>query len=319
VKRLRGLIPAERILVVTTSGQAGILQEQASQIPFDNYILEPEPRGTAAVVGLAAKVLENRDPQAVMMVLPSDHFINNLKQFHKIMRTAIQVANFNLLVTLGIEPTAPSTGYGYIQQAEAVDGKFDFPVYKVRCFKEKPEEADARRMLASGDHTWNSGMFIWKVDVILTAIRKLMPELGDALERIGKAWGNADHEAVLASVWLPLLVETIDYGVMERADNVAVLPAGGLGWNDVGSWDALFDVLPADENGNVVNGADHLAIDTSTSYIQAGDQKLIVTIGVDNLVVVDSGDALLICKRGHTQQVRKALEQMKKTKQERYL
>ncbi|PIU90250.1 MAG: mannose-1-phosphate guanylyltransferase, partial [Anaerolineae bacterium CG06_land_8_20_14_3_00_57_67] len=173
--RLEELVPLDQILVVTAEGQAEELKKQAPGVPARNFLIEPEPRGTASVVGLAAAVLAKRDPQAVMLVLPSDHYIGNRDLFHLVMRAAVQVARKGYLVTLGITPTFPATGYGYIQRGEHLPEKYDYPVYRVLHFTEKPDEEKAREMLARGDHSWNSGMFIWRVDRILEEVARLMP------------------------------------------------------------------------------------------------------------------------------------------------
>ncbi len=317
--RLDGLVSAERILVVTTADQAEQLKAQAPHLPARNLLLEPQPRGTASVIGLAAAVLAKRDPEAVMLVLPSDHYIRNRDLFHLVMRVAVQVASKGHLVTLGIKPTFPSTGYGYIQQGRALEEKFDYPVYRVLRFTEKPDEAKARQMLAGGDHSWNSGMFIWRADRILGEMSRLMPDLAAALEKIGAAWGTPEQEAVLGSEWLRIKPETIDYGVMERAEDVAVLPAGGLEWSDVGSWDSLFDVILPDDDGNVFVNSEHMPFDTHDTLVYSSEKKLIVTIGVDDLIVIDSGDALLVCQRDQAQQVRQVIEVLKKKKKESYL
>ncbi len=317
--RLEGFIPADRIYVVTTAEQAQELKSQAPQLPEENLLIEPMPRGTASVVGLAATVLAKRDPEAVMLILPADHHIRNRDLFHLVMRVAVQVACKNYLVTLGITPTFPSTGYGYIQQDALLPEKFDYPVYRVLRFTEKPDEAKARQMLTGGDHSWNSGMFVWRADRILDEIARLMPDLATALQKIGAAWTSPERDAVLGSEWPLIKPETIDYGVMERAENVAVLPAGGLEWSDVGSWDSLFDVLLPDADGNVSVNNDHLSFETHNSLVFSSEKKLIATIGVDDLIVIDSGDALLVCHRDQAQQVRQVIETLKKTKKESYL
>jgi mannose-1-phosphate guanylyltransferase len=317
--RLVGLIPLERTLVVTTADQLRDLKLQAPELPSDNILIEPQPRGTASVIGWAAARLIKRDPQAVMLVLPSDHFIRNLDLFHRLMRTAVTVAQANYLVTLGIAPTFPATGYGYIQQAEALPGKFDLPAYKVLRFTEKPDETRAHQMIASGDHTWNSGMFVWQATQILEEFGRQMPKLKAALDRIESVQGTAEHESVLASEWLKLKSETIDYGIMENSRNVAVLPAANLEWSDVGSWDSLFDVLAPDKNGNVSVNCAHMLMDTQNSLVYSSGKKLVVTIGVEDIIVVDSGDALLVCRRDQAQQVRQVIENLKKTNKEEYL
>jgi mannose-1-phosphate guanylyltransferase len=317
--RLEGFIPPEDILVVTTADQSEELKKQAPQLSQKNFLIEPQPRGTAAVIGLAAAVLMKSDPKASMLVLTSDHYIHNNDLFHLVMRVAIEVAKDGYLVTLGITPTFPATGYGYIQRGTILPEKFDYPVYRVLRFIEKPDEAKARMLLAGGDHSWNSGMFVWRVDCIMKEFARQMPALKTALDRIGKAWGTPEQEAILSSEWPQLKPETIDYGIMEHAENVAVLPAGGLEWSDVGSWDSLFDVLLPDEQGNVVVNNEHMSLDSHRTLVYLTEKKLVVTIGVEDLIVIDSGDALLVCRRDRAQQVRQVIDDLKKTHREDYL
>src|SRR5512138_886303 len=320
VARLIDLFPPERILVVTVESQAAEMQKQVPSIPVDNYLIEPAPRGTASVVGLAATVLRKRDPEAAMAILPSDHYIRNRDLFHYLLREAFDVAQRGFLVTLGISPAFPSTAYGYIQQGERLDDHFKYPVYRVERFTEKPNEKTAQGFLRSGDHSWNSGMFIWRVDAILNEVERQMPELYDALQQIAAAWGTPNQNETLRSCWQTVKVETIDYGVMEKAKQVVVLPAGGLGWNDVGSWDTLFDVLFPDMNGNVAATAQHLALDTHNSLVYGNNgERLIVTIGIDDTVIVDAGDVLLVCKSDQAQKVRDVVEHLRKHRQEKYL
>jgi mannose-1-phosphate guanylyltransferase len=318
VKRLEGLIPFERVFVVTVADQADELRRQAPSIPAGNFILEPAPRGTAAVVGLAAAVLHARDPQAVMAVLPSDHFIRNRDLFRLILHVAVEVARNDNLVTLGITPTYPATGYGYIQFGDPLPDKYIYPVYHVRRFVEKPDEATARGMLRKGDHAWNSGMFIWKAERILDEIHRHMTELDAALEQIVKA-DPLQRDTVIDSVWHDLKIETIDYGVMERAERVAVLPASGLGWSDVGSWDSLFDVLLPDNDGNIVFAGHHIALDTQNSLVYGNrGERLVVTIGVNDMVIVDSGDVLLVCRKDQAQKVRQIVANLKNSDKDHY-
>lgn len=313
VQRLHGLFPPERIFVVTIAEQASDLRAQSPEIPAENFILEPQPRGTASVVGLAAVVIQNLDPQAVMAVLTADHFIKDEIRFRQLLADAYQVASSDTLVTLGIEPTFPATGFGYIQSGEALPEFSDFQVYEVLKFKEKPDEAQAKEMLASKDHAWNSGMFVWRVDTIMQEFQKQMPDLFESLNRIQESIGKQDAALVLQSEWDHLVPETIDYGIMEHAMRVAVIPAGGLGWSDVGSWDSLFDVLEGDENGNIVIGGEYLALDTNRSLVYMNQEhRLIVTIGVNDLVLVDTGDVLLVCHKDQAQRVRQVVNHLKK-------
>lgn len=320
IARLEAFFPPERILVVTVAEQAREMQKQAPSIPVENYLIEPAPRGTASVVALAAAVLQKRDPQARMAIQTSDHYIRNRDLFQYLIGAAFDVAQNGYLVTLGISPTYPSTGYGYIQQGESLDGNYRYPVYAVKRFKEKPNEATAQQLLRSGDHSWNSGMFVWRADVILSEIEKQMPELYKVVCKIADAWGTPEQRTVVEAHWYDLKSQTIDYGVMEKAEKVAVLPASGLGWSDVGSWDSLFDVLLPDMNGNVSTNAQHLALDTNNTLVYSSDdERLVVTIGLDDMVIVDSGDVLMICKVDQSQKVRDVVEHLKKHRQEKFL
>ncbi len=321
VRRLENLFPPERILVVTVEEQAREMNQQAPEIPGENYLIEPAPRGTASVVGLAAAVLRKRDPNASMAILPSDHFIRNVDLFHYLLKAAFDVADDGYLVTLGITPTAPSTAYGYIQQGETLDGQYNYPVYRVKRFKEKPDEQTAQQLLRTGDHSWNSGMFVWKADVIMKEIHRQMTTLDEALKKISSAWGGDQQNEVLTGVWCDLKTETVDYGIMENAARVAVLPAGGLGWSDVGMWSSIFEVLLPDMNGNIAtNSSLHLAHETHNTLVYGGNgERLIVTIGVDDMVIVDGGDVLMVCKTDQSQKVKDIVEHLKKHKQEKFL
>lgn len=312
LRRLEGLFPPERILIVTVQDQAEALKNQAPFIPHENFLLEPAPRGTASVIGLAALALRNRDPQATMAVLPADHYIGNQDRFASLLRAAVAVAQQDYLVTLGITPTYPATVYGYIQKGEPLSETFNHPAHRVARFIEKPNEEQAQALLEAGDCSWNSGMFFWKVDNILAEISRQMPDLYAVLTRIEAAWGSPEQTSTLESLWPALRSETIDYGIMEHATRVAVLPAVGLEWNDIGNWNSLFEVLPTDRDGNIVLGGQLVAMNTSNSLVYGNhDGRLIVTIGIDDLVIVDADDALLICRKGQTAQVRQIVEQLK--------
>lgn len=321
VKRLQGLFPPERIFVVTVDEQAQEMMQQQPEIPAENYILEPAPRGTASVVGLAAMTLKKRDPQASIAVLSSDHFIRNVDLFHYLLKASFDVAADGYLVVLGITPTNPSTAYGYIQQGDPLNGEYKYPVYQVKRFKEKPNEETAQQLLRTNDHSWNGGMFIWQADSILAEIQKQMPDLHSALERMGSHWGKQTYQNALHENWLNLKTETVDYGIMEKAERVAVLPAGGLGWSDVGMWSSLFEVLLPDMNGNIATNMNlHLSHETHNTMIYGGgSERLIVTIGVDDTVIVDTPDILLVCKTDQSQKVREIVEHLRKHGQEKFL
>jgi mannose-1-phosphate guanylyltransferase len=312
VERLEGVFPPERIFVVTVEEQAAELQLQSPVIPKENYILEPMPRGTASVIGLAAVALELRDPQAVMAVLTSDHFIGNEAGFRQMLLAAHEAAQDDHLVTLGITPAYGATAYGYIQRGDFFGNYGGFEACRVLRFKEKPDEAQAQEMLEAGDHTWNSGMFVWRTRRILAEFASQMPRLYAGLQEISRSMGTFDESSVLYRVWSGLKSETIDYGIMENARDVVVLMADNLQWNDVGSWDSLFDVLPADSDGNIVMGGRHIGLETKQSLVYGHQEhRLIVTIGVEDLVVVDTGDVLLICRKDQAQKVRQVVKQLK--------
>lgn len=319
--RLKDGFPPERIFIVTAAEQAQEMRQQVPEIPGANYLIEPAPRGTASVVGLAALALKKMDPDASIAVLSADHFIRNVDLFHYLLNAAFDVAERDRLVVLGITPTHPSTAYGYIQQGQPLDGEFRYPVYEVKRFKEKPDHQTAQQLLRTGDHSWNGGMFIWKADVILNEIQRQMPDLYAALGRIGETWGTSEQADALKKNWLALKTETVDYGIMEKAERVAVLPAGGLGWSDVGMWSSLFEVLLPDMNGNIATNMNlHLAHETHNTLVYGGGgDRLVVTIGVDDTVIVDTPDILLVCKTDQSQKVKEIVEHLKKHGQEKFL
>jgi len=320
VDRIRDVFPAERIYVVTVASQASDLQRQCPEIPAENFLLEPLPRGTASVAGLAAVALMARDPQAVMAILAADHLIQNVAAFQQLLKEAFGLAQEGFLVTLGIRPTHPATGYGYIQRGELLAGR-PFLAYQVKQFKEKPDEATARKFLLAGDHDWNSGMFIWRAERILEEIRRLMPELAEKLEAISRAWGTPAGVEAMQSTWPGIKPQTIDYGIMEKAGRVAVIPALDLGWNDVGSWESMFEVFQPDSDGNIILDAEHLGLSTTRSLIVSEHtNRLIVTLGLENIVVVDTQDALLVCSRNQAQRVREVVSLLKSSEEgRRYL
>ncbi len=319
IDRLEGVFPPERVYVVTVAEQAEALRAQRPQIPEENFLLEPMPRGTASVVGLAAVALHQRDPQAVMAVLTADHIFEQEGLFRDLLLSAHDAAQNDHLVTLGITPTYPATGYGYIQRGELVETNRGLDAYQVLQFTEKPNRDLAETMLESGDYAWNSGMFVWRTDRIMAEFRRQMPDLSAKLETISQQWEQAEREQVVSQVWPTIRPETIDYGIMENAGDVVVIPAEGLGWNDVGSWSALFEVLPTDERGNLFLTDEHFSLDTrGTLVYKQPSRRLVVTIGVEDLVVVDTEDVVLVCKKDQAQKVRQVVKQLKGN-QERYL
>ncbi len=312
VDRLADILPPERILVVTVEDQATGLQEQCPEIPLDNFLLETMPRGTASVVGYAAAVLNKKNPDSVMAVLTADHIIGNLKLFQQVLKAADQAAGEDYLVTLGVTPTFPSTGYGYTRRGELIGNYQALDVYKVLEFTEKPALPEAERMYRSGEYAWNSGMFIWRTEAILKEFARQMPELFSQLSQIKKAWETPQQEETIRKIWPEIKPQTIDFGIMENAERVAVIPAKNLEWNDVGSWEAIFDLLPEDEDGNINKGIEHIGLDTKGTLVYGENSpRLVVTIGTEDLIIVDTGDILLVCKRDQAQDVRRAVNKLK--------
>lgn len=307
VDRIAPLFQPEQIFVVTGAGQVASLAAQAPELPAENFIVEPEGRGTAPAIGLGALHLLRRDPDAVMAVLTADHFIVETARFRQVLSAAAQVAASGSLVTLGITPASPSTGYGYIKQGEELDAADGFPVFRVERFTEKPSQETALFMVESRDYSWNSGMFIWRVDRIMAEFQRQMPEFYVQLAQVQAALGTPGYEPTLNRVWPQVAKQTIDYGVMEGAANVVVIPAD-IGWSDVGSWASLLELLEADAAGNIVVGP-HVGIDTRDTLVFGG-RRLIATIGLEGLVIVDTDDALLVCTQEREQDVRALVREL---------
>jgi mannose-1-phosphate guanylyltransferase len=308
-ERLLPLVPAERILVVTIADYVDLLREQAPDVPLSNYVLEPAQRGTAPCIGLTALHLARRDPQAVMAVVTADHYIDRVERFQAALAAAIEVAREGHLVTLGIEPSQPATGFGYIERGEPLGTFNGFAAYRVVRFTEKPAADVAAAMIANGNYSWNSGMFVWRVDRILEEFARHMPEFYSCLTEIGRLRDAPDGAARIPAVWDEVRTQTIDYGIMEHAADVAVLPVD-IGWSDVGSWETLLDILPADATGNVVRGL-HVAVDTAHTLVHSTTGRMIATIGVADLVIVDTDDVLLVCPAGRAQDVRRIVAELK--------
>jgi mannose-1-phosphate guanylyltransferase len=310
VERIRPLVPPERILIVTGRSHAAELIRQLPEIPPGNILIEPVGRNTAPCIGLAALHILRRVPDEVMLVLPSDHRIGDEDAFRRVLLAAAQAAaDGNALITVGIRPTGPETGYGYIEQGDPVPAGGSDPVYRVRSIREKPDRALAEQFLQKGGFSWNSGMFVWKASTIIGEIRRFLPDLYQGLLKIEEALGTDREEDIVATTYAGLKAVSIDYGVMEKAGEVLVIP-GAFGWSDLGSWDALWEVSPKDEKGNVIRG-EWIGVEATRSLVHSPG-KLVALVGVDDLLVVDTPDALLICRRGRSQEVRKVVEVLEK-------
>jgi len=309
VDRLLPLITLERIFVVTTAEQIDSLEAQYPQLPRSNFIIEPEGRGTASCIGLSALILGRKDPEATMIVVTADHYIADTDRFRDSLRAAREIADQGYLVTLGIEPTHPSTGYGYIEQDASLGEVEGFEYYRVAKFTEKPDVQTARGFLEAGNYAWNSGMFIWRVDRILGEIRDQMSDLDGVLTRLGEVDDLEEFESMLGQLWSSLPKQTIDYGIMENADRVAVIPAD-IGWSDIGTWASVKGLYSDDEAGNVMLG-DTIDLDSANTMVMADGERLIATIGLEDVLVIDTPDALLITRSDQSQRVKEIVEQLR--------
>lgn len=304
VARLAPLFPSERIHIVTVEGQDELVRQHLPEIPHENIIKEPLGRNTAPCVGLAALFLKKIDPTAVMVALPADHHIEKEERLRQALALGIQVAEAGYLVTLGIVPHRPATGYGYIEAGEVLRSlpRDDLKAHQAKSFTEKPHQERAEEFLNRGNYYWNSGIFIWKVERILEEIQGHMPKLGSGLRRIEAHWEAPHLTRVIAEVYREQEAVSIDHGVMERASRAAVIPVE-MGWNDLGDWNSLSSIFPKDQKGNVIR-ARHLGIDLGGSTIFSLQDRLIATIGLKNMVIVDTPEALLVMDGSRAQEAK---------------
>ncbi|MBV9120589.1 MAG: NTP transferase domain-containing protein [Chloroflexi bacterium] len=308
--RVTSSVPPTRVLVVTEQSHAGAIREQLPELPGENFLVEPTRRGTGPAIGWAATHVHHRDPEAVMAVFPSDHVIVDRAEFRAVLEDAGEVAAASsALLTFGIEPSEPSSEFGYIHRGPLHSNVKGRLVYRVESFKEKPNAQVAREFLESGEYYWNSGMFCWQAKVILAEIALYMPVLSQGLETIRAAIGHAEEQETLLRVYPGLPKDTIDYGVLEKSGQVLVMPAK-IGWSDVGTWSALREVLAGGGDGNVsLGGGEVLSIDTRDTLVAAGG-RLVATLGVRDLIIVDSGSALLVCHKDRAGDVKKIVERL---------
>lgn len=310
VERILPVIPFSRIMTVTAAAHADEIKGELPELAPGMVVVEPQGRNTAPCVALAAYKLAGMDPDAVMAVLPADHLISKEEEFCNALRSALDVAaDGEHLVTFGVVPDRPETGYGYIALGDQAYEIGSRPVYRVRGFREKPDPATAQRYVESGQYLWNSGMFVWKAKAIIEAIQTHAPRLSRAMERIAGALNTPAEAEAIEVVYDGVDPISIDYAVMEHARNILCIPID-VEWNDVGSWASLVDVWERDACGNVADG-EAVLIECSGCVIST-PQKMTALIGVDDLIVVDTPDALMICRKDKAQEVRKLQELLKK-------
>jgi mannose-1-phosphate guanylyltransferase len=311
VGRLPPLAKAKETFVVCGPAHAAAARRMLPKLPEQNFIVEPCARNTAPCVGLAALHVARRDPRGVMAMLPADHHIARPPAFREAIAVAADLAQRGAIATIGIKPSRPETGYGYLKigpRLAASGRKGKGAAHKVERFVEKPDLVTAARYLADGGYLWNSGIFAFRADVILEEIRRAMPVLGEQLDAIDAAHGTPAYKKTLARIFPECPSISIDYGVMEKSKRIAVVPAD-FGWSDVGSFAALPDVRPTDRLGNVAEG-DAVVVDAHNAVVLAKGGRPVAVVGIDDVVVVDAGDAVLVCRRDRAQDVRQAVEEL---------
>ena len=314
VERISPLVNIEDVYIATNKNYKELVKQQLPGIPEENILCEPVGRNTAPCIGLGAAHVAKKYDDATMIVLASDHLIKNNEIFTETFTQACEVAEKGEnLVTIGITPNYPETGYGYIKYDQNTK---EGSAYAVEKFVEKPVLEVAKEYLADGHYLWNSGMFVWKVSTILNNFKKFLPESYAALMKIKESVGTADEEAVLNKEFMNLEAESVDYAIMEKADNIYIIP-GNFGWDDIGSWLAVGRIKKTDDDNNVVNG-NVVTVNTKNCVIEGAD-KLIATVGLRDMVVVDTKDATLISTKENAGEIKKVLAKLRETGKNQYL
>jgi mannose-1-phosphate guanylyltransferase len=312
VERALRFVTNERILIVLGRAHLNVALKQLPELPRENFIVEPVGRDTAACIGLAAAVLSLRDANATMVVLPADQYVPDIRKFAETIRDCVEMAGRgDYLVTLGIKPTRPETGYGYIHAEKNINAKSDVVCFKVEKYVEKPDQRKAAQYIKDGNYYWNAGIFIWKTTTVLEGMRTYMPFLHKGLQAIEGALRDG-RKAKADAIFRGFERKSIDYGLMEKAQNVLMVPAN-FKWDDVGTWASLPRVLDLDDKGNYTRG-DTICIDTRNCVV-VGDGKMIGAIGVENIIIVSSKNGILVCDRDRVQEVREIAKRMEKKKQ----
>lgn len=316
-ERLAALLEPNSIYVITTAEHLDLVHQELPEVPVDNLFGEPCGRDTVNAVGLAAAILHERDPEGVMSIFTADHIITPVDRFTRAVDSALKRAaeNPDALITIGVVPTTPETGFGYVHRGEPLGND----VYRVDRFVEKPDLETAKRYVASGEFYWNSGMFTWRIDTILEQLRKHLPESYPMLMELGQAWGGGSWAELAGKLYPELRKISVDFAIMEKAEQVLVVEMD-CAWRDVGSWNALTEVLSADAAGNVRTGTQVIHLGSTGNIVATEDEEhLIATIGVEDLVIVHSADATLVCKRSEAQAIRKLVAAIQSETGDRYL
>lgn len=319
VRRLQPLLGPERVFVVTGQDMVEQLRQDAPEVPAENYIIEPFGRNSGPAAALGSMVITERDPEAIIATLSADHFIANVEGFRNVLSAAAEVAAQQKIVTLSITPSRPAVEFGYIKRGEGLGTYNGLDCFRAADFTEKPDMETATQFLSTGKYGWNSGMFIWPGRYILNEYKRQQPGIYEPLMSTRGVLDTPEFQEELKAQWDVIPSISLDYAVMENAPEIAVFPAD-IGWSDIGSWDLLYEVLASDANeGNVARGkdADHILINTKNTLVIS--DRMVVTIGVDDLVVVDTDDVVMICRREEAQAVREAVRQLKERGAESYL
>lgn len=320
IDHYQGVVSKEDTFIVTNSQQSDLMRTEVyPEVDRSHILIEPVGRNTAPCILYAALVLKKLHGDALMAVLPADHHIADLKEYKRILNLAYHTAETtDQIVTIGLWPTYPATGYGYIRFSDRPVGGEGSEVHRLQRFVEKPELLRAQEYIRSGHYLWNSGMFIWKTSVILKAFEEHMPELFHKMTAIYETLRTPQEQAAINDLYPQLESVSIDYGIMEKVTEVNVIPAE-FGWNDVGSWEALSAVFPMDEDNNVIKASNHLTLETENCVISSSSDRLIALMGVKDLIVVDTGDALMICHKDNAQEVKKFVDELKKSGRDEYV
>ncbi|MCO5176657.1 MAG: sugar phosphate nucleotidyltransferase [Thermomicrobiales bacterium] len=311
VDRLSNLACRENILIVTGAAHVSEVQRQLPELGAAQIIAEPEPRGSGPAIGLGAAIALQRDPEAIVGSFAADHVVTEHPRFEQAVRAAIEIARRDYLVTIGIEPSYAETGYGYIRAGEPLGTFEELQAREVDRFKEKPDIEVAEEYIASGEYLWNASMFVWKARVLMEEMRVHLPALASALERIAADWGTPRQQETLDTIWPTVADVTIEHGILEPSTHVAVVP-GTFGWTDLGDWHGLGTISAdsADPAANLAINAELLARDARGSFV-FGQGRLVALLGLENVVVIDTDDALLICDRSRTQEVKQLVEELR--------
>lgn len=316
VKRVESLADLEDVYVVTNEKYKDLIYEQLPQIKKENILFEPIGKNTAPCIGFATAVIKKKYGDANVIVLASDHIIKNETIYLNSLELAIKYADMSNIVTLGIVPEHVETGYGYIKFTKRVND-LDM-IYVVDKFVEKPNYERAQEYCNSGNYLWNSGMFVWKNSIIYDAFKKYMPELYENLERIYVSIGTPEYDKVLKSEYSKMPSESIDYGIMEKTDNIYVIP-GNFGWDDVGSWLSIERLRNSDMNNNIFEG-NIVSYDSKNNIIiNKNSDRIVSTVGVENMIIINTGDVSLIMNKDNTQDIKKMLQELKETENSKFL